>query len=112
MQWTHASVFFKKNMGLKDVDFNMISVKVPFNFIYDFEIPNTSINIALEFVNTGNDFCGVEHNVIPAGTKFYLVANLDPTTNTTYKVQNPETPWADGTDYINQVIKPIGGAFA
>ena len=37
-----------------------------------------SVNIALEFENTGNDFCGVDHNVIPAGTKFYLVAKLVP----------------------------------
>ena len=37
-----------------------------------------AVNIALEFENTGNDFCGVEHNVIPAKTKFYLVARLVP----------------------------------
>ena len=37
-----------------------------------------AVNIALEFENTGNDFCGVDHNVIPAGTKFYLVAKLVP----------------------------------
>ena len=36
------------------------------------------VNIALEFVNTGADFYGVNHQVIPAGTKFYLVAQLDP----------------------------------
>ena len=66
---------------------------------------NTAINIALEFTNTGNDFCGVDHNVIPHGTKFYLVARLDPTTNTTYKEQDPETPWAEGSALINQVFK-------
>lgn len=65
----------------------------------------TPINIALEFVNTGNDFCGIDHNVIPAGTKFYLVAQLDPSSNSTYKEQNPETPWAEGSAYIKQVIK-------
>ena len=63
------------------------------------------IRIALEFENTGNDFYGIEHNIIPAGTKFYLVAALDPSTNTTYKVQDPETPWAAGTDLIKQVFK-------
>ena len=63
------------------------------------------IKVALEFENTGNDFYGIDHNIIPAGTKFYLVAELDPTTNTTYKVQDPETPWAAGTDLINQVFK-------
>lgn len=37
------------------------------------------VNIAVEFENTGDDFYGVNHQVIPAGTKFYLVARLDPT---------------------------------
>lgn len=36
------------------------------------------VNIAVEFVNTGNDFYGINHQVIPAGTKFYLVAQLIP----------------------------------
>jgi hypothetical protein len=36
------------------------------------------INIALEFVNTGEDFYGNNQQIIPAGTKFYLVAQLDP----------------------------------
>ena len=42
------------------------------------------VNIALEFVNTGADFYGVNHQVIPAGTKFYLVAQLDPTKASNY----------------------------
>jgi len=37
-----------------------------------------TINVAVEFVNTGNDFYGINHQVIPAGTKFYLVAQLIP----------------------------------
>ena len=64
-----------------------------------------AINIALEFENTGNDFCGINHNLIPAGTKFYLVAQLDPSTNTTYMEQDPETPWNPTTTPIKQVIK-------
>ena len=71
---------------------------------------NTSINIALEFVNTGNDFCGVDHNVIPAGTKFYLVAQLDPNSNTTYKEQDPENTTNDPDDTWNatdNVIKQV-----
>ena len=48
-----------------------------------FETPssgdNQKVNIALEFENnTGGDFMGV-NGVIPAGTKFYLIAELDPT---------------------------------
>lgn len=37
-----------------------------------------TVRIALEFENTGNDFSGVDHDLIPAGTKFYLVADLNP----------------------------------
>lgn len=37
------------------------------------------VNIALEFINTGEDFYGINQQIIPAGTKFYLVARLDPT---------------------------------
>jgi len=37
-----------------------------------------AVNIALEFENTGNDFYGVDHKLIPAGSKFYLVAKLTP----------------------------------
>ena len=43
------------------------------------------VNIAVEFENTGDDFYGVNHQVIPAGTKFYLVAQLDPTKAKNYK---------------------------
>lgn len=65
---------------------------------------NTSINIALEFLNTGNDFYGKDHKLIPAGSKFYLVATLNPT-GKSVKEQNSETPWAETTTVINQVLK-------
>ncbi len=42
---------------------------------------NAPVNIALEFENTGNTFYGVNHGIIPAGSKFYLVAKLTPGTN-------------------------------
>ena len=41
-------------------------------------VEEVTVNIAIEFVNTGNDFYGNNHQIIPAGTKFYLVAQLDP----------------------------------
>ncbi|MBQ7509581.1 MAG: outer membrane beta-barrel protein [Prevotella sp.] len=40
-QWSHASDF----LDVDDLDMNVLSVKVPINIMYDFEIPNTSINI-------------------------------------------------------------------
>ena len=64
------------------------------------------INIALEFENTGNDFCGINHNLIPAGSKFYLVAQLNPASNNDGHVeQDPETSWDDTQTTITQVIK-------
>ena len=41
---------------------------------------NTIVRIAVEMVNnTGKDFYGVGNQLIPAGGKFYVVAQLDPT---------------------------------
>ena len=57
-----------------------------FNYTLALEtIKDTPINIAIEFENnTDNDFHGVGHQIIPAHSKFYLVAQLDPTHATNY----------------------------
>jgi len=55
---------------------------------------STAVKVAIEFVNTGKDFYGVNHNIIPAGSKFYLIANLTPGT---HEANNPNT--------LNQVFK-------
>lgn len=39
---------------------------------------NEKKRICLEFVNTGKDFFGVGHKLIPAGSKFYLITELEP----------------------------------
>lgn len=36
------------------------------------------VRVAVEFQNTGNDFYGYKGQLIPAGGKFYLIAELDP----------------------------------
>jgi hypothetical protein len=54
------------------------------------------VRIALEFVNNGNAFYGRNHNIIPAGSKFYLIAELDPTVAATI-TGNP--------DNLTQVFK-------
>ena len=54
------------------------------------------VRIALEFVNTGNDFYGINHNIIPKGTKFYLVADLDPKEAATI---------SENTNNLNMVFK-------
>lgn len=38
-----------------------------------------SVRVAVEFQNTGSDFYGYKGQLIPAGGKFYLIAELDPT---------------------------------
>lgn len=40
------------------------------------------VNIAIELTNNGDDFYGVD-GIVPAGAKFYLVAQLDPAGKTT-----------------------------
>lgn len=39
-----------------------------------------AINLCLEFLNNDQDFKGVNGQVIPKGTKFYLIGKLDPST--------------------------------
>ena len=39
--------------------------------------PGTTVNVAIELINNGEDFQGAD-GVVPAGCKFYLVAVLDP----------------------------------
>lgn len=34
------------------------------------------VYVALEFLNTGDDFYGIDHQMIPAGARFYLVGKL------------------------------------
>ena len=69
------------------------------------------VNIALEFENTGDDFHGIDNNIIPAGTKFYLVAKLTPGTNDDGKLpqideKNEDGEWPEtGNVAINQVFK-------
>ena len=70
--------------------------------------PQEKLRIVVEFVNnSGHDFYGHEGDLISKGCKFYLIAELDPTTNTAtadpnYKEQDPETPW--GTTEPEQLI--------
>ena len=42
----------------------------------------TGVNVAIELENTGSDFYGKDHKLIPAGSKFYLVGKLVNTNNT------------------------------
>ena len=36
----------------------------------------SDVNVALEFINTGKDFYGVDNQLIPAGARFYIVGTL------------------------------------
>ena len=47
-----------------------------------------TIKVCLEFTNTGNDFYGNNHQIIPSGSKFYLIADLKPGTK---EIGNPDS---------------------
>lgn len=49
----------------------------------------TPVNVCFEFVNSGKDFFGKDNKIIPAGSKFYLVARLTPGTSSV--VDNPNS---------------------
>ncbi len=67
--------------------------------------PAATINVALEFVNNGNDFQGAD-GVIPAGGTFYMVATLDPTAATNKTTVTHNTVFKQ--DYKTQVTFTIG----
>lgn len=55
------------------------------NYTLALETPATDkVNIALEFINNGDDFMGVD-GVVKKGCKFYMVAQLDPAIDTENK---------------------------
>ena len=62
-------------------------------------VGGTPVNIAVEFLNTAGDFYGQGGNLIPHGTKFYLVGTLDPSNGTKPKDGN------DNEININQIFK-------
>jgi hypothetical protein len=49
------------------------------------------VRIVVEFVNDGDDFYGIENQLIPKGSKFYLIALLDPTAATGYGTGDDDT---------------------
>ena len=67
--------------------------------------PAATVNVALEFVNNGNDFQGAD-GVIPAGGTFYMVATLDPTAATNKTTVTHNTVFKQ--DYKTQVTFTIG----
>lgn len=68
---------------------------------------NAKVRVCLEFENNGLDFYGHDGELIPAGTKFYLVAELDPANGT-----QPTTSTAFNQvfmqDYVTKVNLTIG----
>lgn len=52
---------------------------------------NVPVNIAVELTNnSGSDFYGKDGNIIKNGAKFYLIAQLDPTSKTENEVNQPD----------------------
>lgn len=78
---------------------------------YQQTTPN-KVNIAVEFKNTGADFYGV-NGVVPAGAKFYLVAQLDPA-NYQGQISGVTTPYVFMKGYTttaNLKIKSLANAY-
>lgn len=71
------------------------------------------VNIAVEFKNTGAEFYGANGQVIPAGAKFYLIAQLNPAGKTT--VENyqgtPHVFIQDYTTTANLTITSLANAY-
>ena len=93
--WDNVMSGTRDIMAIQQTDYSSINSTLALETAED-----TQINIALEFENTGNDFCGIDHNLIPAGTKFYLVANLKP-----QKLAEGGNWTATGETGLNQVFK-------
>ena len=70
-----------------------------------------SINIAIELQNnSGKDFYGID-GLVPAGGKFYLVANLDMTNKTLDGVTKPHVFMQDYTTTANLTISSLKNAY-
>lgn len=69
---------------------------------------DTSVNIALEFVNNGSDFEGAE-GVIPAGSTFYLIGTLTPSdTDANYGTGAGKTKKVFAQDFVTTATFTIG----
>ena len=85
------------------------------NYTLVFETPasgdNQKVSIALEFENTGEAFQGVD-GIIPKGTKFYLIAELDPTKAADIKTGTTARSKVFEQDYVTTVELKIGNGIA
>ena len=69
---------------------------------------DTSVNIALEFVNNGSDFEGAE-GVIPAGSTFYLIGTLTPNQGgSNYGTGEGKTKKVFAQDFVTTATFTIG----
>lgn len=69
------------------------------------------VNIAIEIENEAADFYGKDEKIIPKGTKFYLVAKLDPAGQTVSGVATPYVFMQDYTTTANLTIKSLQNAY-
>ena len=65
---------------------------------------NTSVYVAVELINNGADFQGVD-GVVPAGCKFYLVAELNPSTDNTTEGSKVTSSASTGHKVFKQDFK-------
>ncbi|MBO7546107.1 MAG: hypothetical protein J6T19_05325 [Paludibacteraceae bacterium] len=80
---------------------------------------DSKILIAVEFLNHGDDFYGAEGQIIPKGTHFYVVAELDPTTTNTDKTEPASGTGSpdncvfkqDHTTFVNLTLRNLSKAY-
>lgn len=68
------------------------------------------VNIAIELENDANEFYGVE-GVVPSGSKFYLIAQLNPDSKTVTGVTNPYVFMQDYKTKATLTIKSLKNAY-
>lgn len=98
---------------------NSVANGINYTLVLDNDNKTTTqnvVNIAVEFVNNGAEFYGANGQVIPAGAKFYLIAQLNPTAGVTGVtipdgLQNPHVFMQDYTTTANLTIKSLANAY-
>lgn len=76
----------------------------------NYQATEQPVNIAIELENDANEFYGVE-GVVPSGSKFYLIAQLDPDGKTVSDVTDPYVFMQDYKTTATLTIKSLKNAY-
>ena len=94
------------NLGLNDWQ------AYPLNYTLAYETPATEkIRVAIEFENNMEDFFGVNQQLIPLGTKFYIVAELDPASGTAHANTQNKVILQDFTTLVKLSLSTLAKSY-